>query len=147
MIKDGSKKQTVRSFRKHPVKAGQLAHLYYGMRTSNCTKLVENSPVISHVATVFLSATGGLCIIETNWIDEFEREKILLHGPAYLETLEKTVGIKHKWLSENFRDMFAYNDGFRHQDKPMSHNGCFEIMYRWWKQTHDLPFIGNVIYF
>lgn len=45
------------------------------------------------------------------------------------------------------QDSFAWKDGFRPEgstaDDPA---GAWELMLRFWKQTHDLPFSGVVIY-
>ncbi|MBN8668748.1 MAG: hypothetical protein J0M30_14720 [Chitinophagales bacterium] len=48
-------------------------------------------------------------------------------------------------LSEVQKDILAWCDGFRAEDSKIS-IGCFEVMLRWWKQTHELPFTGDIIY-
>jgi hypothetical protein len=40
-IEDGSKKQTIRAFRKYPIEPGERLFLYTGMRTKNCKKIGE----------------------------------------------------------------------------------------------------------
>lgn len=42
MIKDGSKRQTIRGKRKAQAKPGSTVYLYYGMRTKWCTKIGES---------------------------------------------------------------------------------------------------------
>lgn len=63
--------------------------------------------------------------------------KILANGNVYVD------GYK---LTNPELDFLAFNDGFRHEDDPKNKKGCFEIMLRWWRQTHELPFIGDIIY-
>lgn len=41
LILDDKKKQTIRNFRKYPIKPGETLYLYYGMRTKQCKKLKE----------------------------------------------------------------------------------------------------------
>ncbi|HWY12339.1 MAG TPA: ASCH domain-containing protein [Bacteroidia bacterium] len=40
-IKNGRKKQTVRKFRKRPIKVGEKLHLYTGLRTKDCKKIKD----------------------------------------------------------------------------------------------------------
>jgi hypothetical protein len=139
MIKDGSKTQTIRSFRKTPPRAGQLAHLYFRMRTKYCTKLVEPSPVIKEVKCIAVYKTGYVLIIDTNWIEPGLARKVLeLHGVT-------PDGVKSKHLTKSETDQLAWADGFRHSDDPQKVEGCFKIMLAWWQQTHELPFVGNII--
>lgn len=57
-----------------------------------------------------------------------------------------TVYIDGRKLLNAEKDALAFNDGFRHADDPDKEEGCFDIMLRWWKQTHELPFNGDIIY-
>lgn len=38
-VLNGTKRQTIRATRKRPIKAGDLLHLYTGMRSKNCLRL------------------------------------------------------------------------------------------------------------
>lgn len=38
-VEDGSKRQTIRAMRKHPIRQGDRLYLYTGMRTRSCRKL------------------------------------------------------------------------------------------------------------
>jgi len=40
-VKNGTKKQTIRAYRKNPIKEGDVLYLYTGMKTKNCIKLKE----------------------------------------------------------------------------------------------------------
>lgn len=137
MVKDGSKPGTIRAFRKYPVKAGDFAHLFYGMRTNFCTKLVDPSPVIREVHSILITKEGNVILFDTNWLDVLAREQVKAGvftavGPyRHLETAEK--------------DELAWKDGFRHADDMTKQEGCFEMMCRFWRQTHELPFVGNHI--
>ena len=137
MIKDGSKLQTIRTFRNSPVTVGQTAYLYYGMRTKYCTRLIEPTP-ISGVNCIAINPCGTVWIITTNWLDKLQREQFM-RGKFHLE------GAQISTLNQLHKDNLAWRDGFRHEDDPKRTEGCFEIMFRWWKQTHELPFIGNII--
>ncbi len=51
--KPGGKRQTIRNYRKHPGKVGQIAYLYFAMRTIWCTPLGE--AVIKSVQDVLIT--------------------------------------------------------------------------------------------
>jgi len=137
MVKDGSKSQTIRSFRKTPPKVGQLAHLYYGMRTKYCTKLVDPSPGITKVHCIAVLENGDVKIYDTNWLDASDI-KIAEKGG-------KIEGVDSYTLPAPAKDSLAWRDGFRHDNDQGEREGCFDVMVRWWKQTHELPFVGNLI--
>jgi hypothetical protein len=40
-VESGSKKQTIRANRKHPIRIGDTLYLFTGMRTRNCRRLGE----------------------------------------------------------------------------------------------------------
>ena len=44
-------------------------------------------------------------------------------------------------------DLFAWCDGFRPEGTTISNpSGAFDLMLRFWRQTHELPFQGVVIF-
>lgn len=58
-----------------------------------------------------------------------------------------SVYINGRKLTKLEKDALAYNDGFRNDELlPGSAANCFRIMFRWWNQTHSLPFTGDIIY-
>jgi len=58
-----------------------------------------------------------------------------------------SVYINGRKLTNMEKNILAYDDGFRHEDDLLrGYGGCFQIMLRWWKQTHELPFKGDIIY-
>ncbi len=119
-IKDGSKTHTIRAPRKgrsRHAMAGDELYLYYGMRTKWCRKIGE--------ATCWRTER---IIIDT--------DKIVLEGaPTF--TMQSVSAL----------DAFAWSDGFRPdgstEDNP---SGAWDLMLRFWRQTHELPFQGVVIY-
>lgn len=56
LIQQGKKKQTIRNFRKYPIKAGETLYLYYGMRTKHCTKIGEE--ICKSIQKVTISTIG-----------------------------------------------------------------------------------------
>lgn len=138
MVIDGSKSNTIRSFRNHPIKVGQLAHLYYGMRTKYCKKLIADSPPITNVKCIVIYEDGTLKLLSTNWLTPVEREQ-LISGKFSMR------GVSIETLSSAECDSLAWWDGFRHAEHPDMIYGCFDLMLRFWKQTHSLPFVGNFV--
>lgn len=136
MVQDGSKKQTVRAFRKTPVKPGELAHLYTGLRTKYVKKLVDPSPEIINVQSILIYPDGDVFLIQTNWLTPSQRV-ILEEDKKATETFSHILMV----LSAKEKDVFAWNDGFRSED-----GKNFELFIRCWKQTHQLPFVGFVTY-
>lgn len=136
-VKDGSKPGTIRAFRKHPVKVGDTAHLYYGMRTRYCSKLMDPSPVIVEVQVLVITGNRRMYFLDTNWLELDERES------AITAAMRKKYNAQ--FMSDFEKDEFAWRDGFRFSDNPKKKHGCFELMIRYWQQTDGLPFVGNYI--
>lgn len=67
-----------------------------------------------------------------------EVKEIIIHKNGVV-----TVGGRK--LNKYEKDTLAFNDGFRLSNYPR-HDGSFDLMLRWWKQTHELPFKGDIIY-
>jgi hypothetical protein len=86
-IKAGTKRQTVRAFRKRRPLAGEQLQLYAGMRTKQCRKIIPD-PVCTEV-----------CFI-----------KIIL-DPADPEVI-RLIQIEHGHLTERAIERFAVADGF-----------------------------------
>lgn len=51
-VANGTKRQTIRAKRKRPIQVGDYLHLYSGMRTSNCRKLIEELPKCKEVLVI-----------------------------------------------------------------------------------------------
>jgi hypothetical protein len=139
-VKDYSKPHTVRAYRKDGrlPKIGELVHLYTGMRTNQCEKLVNPSPPATDVKTIFITAAGKLYIgpvekkifAQSLLTDEF---LIFVHCGADLEADAKNT--------------FAWMDGFRPEGTTVNAPGnAFHLMLQWVTQTHGLPFTGTITY-
>lgn len=84
-ILNGTKKQTIRKFRKKPINVGNRLFLYTGMRTKQCKKIGEASCVAVYVASI---TRKGI-------------QLSTIHHP------------KKKWkVDEKSLDAFARSDGF-----------------------------------
>lgn len=138
MVKDGSKPGTIRNFRKHPFKVGTPAHLYFGMRSKFCTKLVEPSPLIKE-SYVIVIKEEELFFLNTNFVTEDEKAQ-LINGVSMTLQPERFDRI---FLSLSDIDRFAWEDGFRHSDKPTITKGCFDLMIRYWRKENELPWVGS----
>lgn len=116
---DETKDHTVRkerAGRSRHARPGETIYHYYGMRTKWCRKIGES-----------------IC----TWVQDIT----ITEKGIYLREAEDTP------LTPPERDKFAWSDGFRPEgstaDNPA---GAFALMLRFWKQTHELPFHGVVIY-
>lgn len=61
-------------------------------------------------------------------------------------TNDGRVFIDGKRLTWQQKDILAYEDGFRSDVNIKTCANCFDVMFRWWNQTHTLPFKGDIIY-
>lgn len=131
-VLDGSKSQTVRSRRKHPAKVGDKCYLYFGLRTKWCRKLREET--CTDTRTIMITKAGNVLIFSTR-LATIPKSKRKLYANPF------------KMLNEAEADRFAWVDGFRPDGSSLANPaGCFDIMYRWFSATHQLPFIGDIIY-
>lgn len=136
LILEGSKKHTIRARRKHVPKAGQMAYNYFGMRTKFCRKLNESK--IAVVKGISITNEHGIVLYERA-LDDMELEV------AKIDPLNVNLPLG-QILHSDMRDAFAWNDGFRPEGScPGYPIGAYDLMIRFWKQTHDLPFTGDVI--
>jgi hypothetical protein len=134
-VKDGSKNHTIRKRRaKGFAKKGDTLYLYYGMRTKHCMKLREE---LCTDARTILITKHGVSIYAVR-LDHREYELLLNRK------LRHRV---HESLTIRQGNMLAWRDGFRPEGSTINFcDGSYELMLRWWKQTHELPFIGDIIY-
>lgn len=139
MVLDGTKPHTIRKRRaKGFAKTGDKLYLYYALRTKYCKKLREE--ICTNVRTIRIDKVNERFIV------------LLFHRRLTdQEITDGTIwdhnGKGAELLEKDKLDLFAWTDGFRpdgsHHHSPA---GAFELMMRWWDNTHDLPFIGDVIY-
>ncbi|MEP7375559.1 MAG: hypothetical protein ABI675_19600 [Chitinophagaceae bacterium] len=143
MVLDLSKGHTIRKRRKKGfAKIGDTIYHYYGLRTKLCRKLGE-APC-TDVRTIVITADGLMLLFKERISDE--KFKLLSSkdiSKIYL-SIRKT---KHTVLSLKNKNELAWRDGFRPEGSTADQPGnAFELMFRWWKLTHDFPFIGDIIY-
>jgi hypothetical protein len=145
MVKDGSKSHTIRARRKKGfAKPGDTLYLYYGMRTKFCTKLREE--ICTDVKTIVIFHNASVIVFPNYLVPlEFaEVEKILLLDADPPVTILKNF--QCSMLNNEEKSMLAWRDGFRYEPTGIKNIGNFELMIRFWNQTHQLPFIGDIIY-
>jgi hypothetical protein len=145
-VKDGSKNHTIRARRRNFAKPGDTLYLYYGMRTKNCMKLREE--ICTDVRTIMifkmktLKASSSIILFDERLYDD---EIIYNKKGVYDRT--KAPHIYRTLLSTQDAELLAWRDGFRPEgttlEKP---EGSLELMMRFWNQTHELPFVGDIIY-
>lgn len=132
-VLEGSKPQTIRKRRNQKIEPGSILYLYFGMRTKYCRKLREE--VCSDVRTIRISKKGKIFICDERLSDyqfEYFINKKFWRG---------------RTLSVDENERLAWLDGFRPEGTTLaSPKGSFNLMIRWWKQTHELPFYGDIIY-
>lgn len=120
---DESKDHTVRNERagrSRHARPGETVYLYYGMRTKWCRKIGEAT--CSDVQRIRITENRICFLIAKETGDDLE---VVLNDP----------------------NEFAWKDGFRPEGSTRENpDGAFEIMLRFWRQTHELPFNGVVIY-
>ncbi len=132
MVKDGTKTHTIRARRnKGFAKPGDTLYLYYGMRTKFCTKLREE--ICVDVKTIFIKKNGDVFLYDERLTDY---QVDLLRNGKYKK--------KGKQLTPGEKMTLAHRDGFRVGN--MISPECFDLMLRFWSATHQLPFIGDIIY-
>lgn len=140
-VKDGSKPHTIRARRRRQsIKKGDTCYLYFGMRTKHCTKLREE--FCTDVRTIMIGHLLGkptIAIFDKRLSDQdFEA---LQAGLLNLDEHQINV------LSDKEKNELAWRDGFRPDGSSLSNcTGSFDLMIRFWNQTHSLPFYGDIIY-
>jgi hypothetical protein len=137
MVMDGSKSHTIRARReKGYSKIGDTLYLYFGMRTKWCTKIREEK--CTNIRTIVITEYDiFLCSYRFTDYEVQVLEDQLLAGKG------ADVGIK---LDETLRNTLAWCDGFRPEGSTKDAPGnAFELMIRFWRSTHQLPFIGDLI--
>lgn len=137
MVLDGSKSQTVRNRRRYPAKVGDALYHYFGLRTQ----------WVRPLRTEFCRDTHSLSISKKHGIVFY----IGLLTEKQLKQAAKSPRRKSlpvlKVLSAADRDLFAWRDGFRPAGSTEQNpSGAYELMIRFWTQTHALPWSGDVIY-
>lgn len=111
------KRQTIRNFRKHLIKAGDILHHFYGMRTKFCRKLGESrcssnrNIIINHHVVFIATKNSGF----PEWKGSFQE-------------ITKAIDL----------DEFAYADGFTNWKE-------MKLWWKVTHGTDCFPFIGQLI--
>ena len=71
-VLNGTKCQTIRATRKHPIKAGDPLHLYTGMRTKQCLRLRVTPCTRVRPITI----TGSAVILDGRELSPVERSRL-----------------------------------------------------------------------
>jgi hypothetical protein len=141
-VRSYSKTQSIRAFRKRPFKVGDALMHYFGMRTKHCVKLIPDT-TCTDVQTIFIFNSGNVYIAPC--MTQREAKRLLRAGEMIVNRISKK-------LTYAERDELAYNDGFRFKYHDPTQYGpytkpemCYKLMFTWWKETHSLPFTGQLI--
>jgi hypothetical protein len=143
MILDGTKNQTIRSRRRHQAKPGDPLYLFSGMRTKWCKRLLDTTCI--NVQSIYI---GDNMLVLYDAFDDIQLQ-IAFEDPLHFTLPISSVNEFDDLLYGTHRtcNRFAWDDGFRPETATEENPaGSFELMIRFWKQTHDLPFVGDVIY-
>lgn len=136
-VLNGSKPHTIRSIRKNRAKKGDTLYLYFGLRTKYVRKLREEG--CSNAVSICINENLGI-ILYDHLLDKHEEEM------AKINPTDSRLG-KSKILTAIERDHLAWCDGFRPEGSSGSQPyGSYNLMLRFWRQTHELPFVGDIIY-
>lgn len=121
-ILDGSKTQTIRKMRKHPIKMGDKLYLYWHCRQKDCEKIGVS--VCTDVCTVRID--------QTYWLGK-QRLQISLFD----EQTQDKNGWINLWnpLSPTLINDISRKDGFDSEDD----------MLKWFSKTHTLPEVFQLI--
>jgi len=133
---------------RYPARVGQLISHFTGPRFKP-VRIIDKQPC-TYVDSIFILEDGSVWIANNYTISQHEASIVLnflIKEPA-VQILKSEAcyvnDIKLNKLNETEKDLLAWHDGFRHTDKQFA-NGCFSIMFTWWKQTHQLPFAAHII--
>lgn len=138
-VKAYSKTQTIRAFRRYIFRPGQVLSHFWGLRTKYVTRLIPNT-ICTEVFTIYILKDGRVYLGNLVTSVEARRNLKLLEKKKTLPLIDL--------LTDEQKDLLAYNDGFRPnslQDSRINKKGCFNEMITWWKGTHSLPFTGQLI--
>ena len=134
MVMDGSKPHTIRARRKKGyAKIGSMLYLFSGLRTKFSRRL--RTEPCTDVRTIIIN----------------QHEIVLCDYRLTDDQLTNDGWNKHlygrNFLTKTEMNKLAWKDGFRAEGSTLQNpDGSFDLMIRWWKQTHTLPFIGDIIY-
>lgn len=133
--KPGGKRQSIRNFRKRPLKVGEWLALYFAQRSKWCKKLGESE--ITEVQIVQVSEKRIRIFDFRNDYQRNIRWDLVAQNPRRLKEFLQRLKVAKSISQEAELNAFAEADGFKD----------WETMKRWWKLTHGpdaLPYTGNL---
>jgi hypothetical protein len=142
----GNKKQTIRQRRlKGFAKPGDTIYLYYGMRTKNCAKIGEGN--CSMAVSIAIGIDKKVHLFKKRLTDADAVVVAAKLSAGKLPFTEVDYSNTFLTLDRDGKDLLAWYDGFRHEGEAENTlTGCFDLMLDWFNQTHELPFVGDIIY-
>lgn len=148
MVLDGTKRQTIRARRKYPAKVGDTLYLFSGLRTKYCTILRQEKCV--KAVTIMITNFNIYLFSERITNEEYDRLRFydinkIEHNSSLLKVFPSEGYFLH--LSSLAKRQLAWNDGFRPEGSSyIDPKDSFDLMKRYFAQTKELPFIGDIIY-
>lgn len=133
--KPGGKRQSIRNFRKRPLKVGEWLALYFAQRSEWCQKLGESTVVEVQIIQVTEKR-----IKIYDFRNDYQRNirwDLVAKNPRRLKEFLQRLKLVRSIYQADELNAFAKADGLRN----------WETMKRWWKLTHGpdaLPFTGNL---
>lgn len=85
LVETGTKRQTIRATRKHPIKVGDKLYLYTGLRTKQCRKLREAT--CTEIKNISIYAKNGLVRVNAHYLSPAEKQK-LAESDGFAEAYE-----------------------------------------------------------
>lgn len=104
--KKGGKRQSIRNFRKRPLKVGERVVLYYAQRTKWCRRLGED--VIKSVDVVLIH-NDFIQVIRDGKVHEVYNSKKELNGFARADGFMDFLDMKAFWIKEHGPSPFPYS--------------------------------------
>jgi hypothetical protein len=130
-----AKRQSIRNFRKRPLKVGEWLALYFAQRSKWCRKLGESAVANVYVIRI---TESFIKVYSFRWSYQInQRWDLIALDPERLEKEIRLLKLENHYKKTIDLNAFAKADGFRD----------FETMKRWWKITHKLKeifYTGNL---
>src|SRR5205085_8478954 len=79
------------------------------------------------------------------WLFEERLDEIAVRAVLHAED-PNAANVPFNLLTPEEKNRLAWRDGFRPNDSTFQQpDGCFDLMFRWFCKTHELPFLGDLI--
>lgn len=139
-IQEGTKRKTIRGFRKAMPVVGERVYLFTGMRTKWCKRLNAVAGDVLRDWNVIAIDHAGILEVPVS-LEDYQYLANAGEAARYNWFFQRRVAYMHSAVADDF----AWEDGFRHADAPDRRAGCFKLMKQYWLQHQGgLPFVGIV---